>query len=88
MQRHCEISSETSSESLRVYRRDSQAQVAREFRSKAATEDVWPFDRPFYLILNLAIGGGWGGKEGIDDTIFPQRFEIDYVRVYKHRDTQ
>jgi beta-glucanase (GH16 family) len=53
-----------------------------------ATEDVWPFDRPFYLILNLAIGGGWGGKEGIDDTIFPQRFEIDYVRVYKHRDTQ
>ncbi|MEQ8186645.1 MAG: glycoside hydrolase family 16 protein [Candidatus Eremiobacterota bacterium] len=43
----------------------------------------WPFDKPFYLILNLAIGGNWGGKEGIDDSLFPQVFEIDYVRVYQ-----
>lgn len=42
----------------------------------------WPFDQPFYLILNAAIGGGWGGQQGIDDRIFPQRYEIDYVRVY------
>jgi beta-glucanase (GH16 family) len=47
-----------------------------------AGEDVWPFDKPFYLILNLAIGGAWGGQKGIDDSIFPQRYEIDYVRVY------
>jgi beta-glucanase (GH16 family) len=43
----------------------------------------WPFDKPHYLILNAAIGGSWGGKEGIDDSIFPQQYLIDYVRVYK-----
>jgi beta-glucanase (GH16 family) len=46
-------------------------------------EGSWPFDQGQYLILNLAIGGKWGGKKGIDDTIFPQRFYIDYVRVYQ-----
>jgi beta-glucanase (GH16 family) len=45
--------------------------------------DSWPFDAPHYLILNLAIGGAWGGQEGIDDSIFPQRYFIDYVRVYQ-----
>ena len=45
--------------------------------------DSWPFDEPMYLIINLAIGGSWGGKYGIDDTIFPQKFLIDYVRVYQ-----
>jgi beta-glucanase (GH16 family) len=45
--------------------------------------DSWPFDAPHYLILNLAIGGAWGGQQGIDDSIFPQRFLIDYVRVYR-----
>lgn len=44
----------------------------------------WPFDQPFYLILNLAIGGNWGGKKGIDDSIFPAHFEIDYVRFYQY----
>jgi beta-glucanase (GH16 family) len=44
----------------------------------------WPYDRPFHLILNVAIGG-WGGQKGIDDTIFPVRMEIDYVRVYQPR---
>lgn len=43
----------------------------------------WPFDQRFHLILNLAVGGNWGGKEGIDDSIWPQRMEIDYVRVYQ-----
>ncbi len=46
-------------------------------------EDSWPFDAPQYLILNLAIGGAWGGQQGIDDAIFPQRFIIDFVRVYQ-----
>ncbi|MGA4643771.1 glycoside hydrolase family 16 protein [Limisphaera sp. 4302-co] len=45
--------------------------------------DSWPFDAPQYLILNLAIGGAWGGQQGVDDSIFPCRFEIDYVRVYQ-----
>lgn len=43
----------------------------------------WPFTAPHYLILNLAIGGGWGGAQGIDDAIFPSTFEVDYVRIYK-----
>ncbi len=43
---------------------------------------VWPFDQPFYLILNLAIGGKFGGPE-VDDSVFPQSFVIDYVRVYQ-----
>jgi beta-glucanase (GH16 family) len=45
--------------------------------------DAWPFDHGQYLILNLAIGGDWGGQHGIDDTAFPQRYCIDYVRVYQ-----
>lgn len=52
-------------------------------KEPGAGEDSWPFDRPHYLILNLAIGGAWGGQQGIDEAIFPQRFEIDYVRVYE-----
>lgn len=43
----------------------------------------WPFDKRFHLLMNLAIGGNWGGKEGVDMTIWPQRMEIDYVRVYQ-----
>jgi beta-glucanase (GH16 family) len=44
---------------------------------------TWPFDGPFYLLLNLAVGGSWGGAAGIDDTIFPVRMEVDYVRVHQ-----
>lgn len=47
------------------------------------TTNEWPFDQPFYLIMNLAIGGGWGGKKGVDETVFPAVMEVDYVRVYK-----
>jgi len=43
----------------------------------------WPFDKPHYLLINTAVGGTWGGQQGVDDAIFPQRFEIDYVRVYQ-----
>jgi beta-glucanase (GH16 family) len=46
-------------------------------------EAEWPFDQPHYLILNLAIGGAWGGQKGVDEAMFPLRFEIDYVRVYQ-----
>ncbi len=43
----------------------------------------WPLDQAFYLIINLAIGGNWGGKFGVDDSIFPAIFEVDYVRVFQ-----
>ncbi len=44
---------------------------------------AWPYDEDQYLILNLAIGGSWGGLHGIADEIFPARYLIDYVRVYQ-----
>lgn len=48
--------------------------------------DSWPFNAPQYLILNLAIGGSWGGEKGVDDSIFPQYLTVDYVRVYQRAD--
>ena len=53
------------------------------FEPKMKTEEIWPFDQPFYIILNVAIGGAFGGPE-VDDSIFPQEFVIDYVRVYSN----
>ena len=53
------------------------------YRNEGSGRGAWPYDRPQYLILNLAIGGDWGGQKGIDDASFPQRYEIDYVRVYQ-----
>jgi beta-glucanase (GH16 family) len=44
---------------------------------------AWPFDSPQYLILNVAVGGDWGGQQGVDDAVFPATLEIDYVRVYQ-----
>ena len=43
----------------------------------------WPFDQAFHLILNIAVGGGWGGKMGVDSSVYPQQMRIDYVRVYQ-----
>jgi len=45
----------------------------------------WPFNKPFYLLLNVAVGGNWGGAEGIDAKALPDRMEVDYVRVYQNR---
>ena len=42
----------------------------------------WPYDSPFFLIINLAIGGDWGGVQGIDNSIFPSSFIIDYARMF------
>ena len=55
-------------------------------READATYKTWPFDVPFHLILNLAVGGTWGGAAGIDDEAFPQRMYIDYVRYYRKTD--
>ena len=56
-------------------------QMVYTFDPKERTEAVWPFDQPFYLLLNVAVGGNFGGPE-VNDAIFPQEFIIDYVRVY------
>ncbi len=53
------------------------------FLNEGTGRDAWPFDQPFFLKLNLAIGGMWGSVQGVDDAAFPQRFVVDYMRVYR-----
>ncbi|MBS1917001.1 MAG: glycoside hydrolase family 16 protein [Bacteroidetes bacterium] len=45
--------------------------------------DAWPYSQPMHLLLNIAVGGDWGGQKGVDDSIFPQKMLVDYVRVYQ-----
>ena len=53
------------------------------FKNEKTGNAAWPFDHAFHLILNLAVGGHWGGSKGIDPDIWPQQYVIDYVRVYQ-----
>lgn len=53
------------------------------FENEGTGYKVWPFDKRFHLLLNVAVGGNWGGAQGIDDTIFPRSMIVDYVRVYQ-----
>jgi beta-glucanase (GH16 family) len=46
----------------------------------------WVFDQPFFIILNLAVGGTLGGPIGLD-TAFPAQYTVDYVRVYEAADS-
>ena len=43
----------------------------------------WPFDEPQNIIVNLAMGGGWGGAQGMNEEVTSQKMIIDYVRVYE-----
>lgn len=52
------------------------------FQPEVRDANTWPFDQPFYFLLNLAIGGNFGGPQ-VDDSIFPQKFIIDYIKVYQ-----
>lgn len=45
---------------------------------------TWVFDHPFFVILNVAVGGDWPGNPD-SSTVFPQRMEVDYVRIYQRR---
>ena len=54
---------------------------------KQGNKDTWPFNVPFYLKLNLAWGGNWGGAQGVDESALPATYEIDYVRVYQKNKT-
>jgi beta-glucanase (GH16 family) len=58
------------------------------FHNEKNTHREWPFDQKFYLILNLAVGGFWGGKFGIDEQIWPQKMEVEFVRVYEFQDSK
>jgi beta-glucanase (GH16 family) len=55
------------------------------FRKESDKRARWPFDQPQHLLLNIAVGGSWGGQKGVDPAAFPARMEVDYVRVYQLR---
>lgn len=52
-------------------------------RSRVYSDSNWPFNKDFYLLLNFAFGGGWGGREGINLEALPLEYVIDYVRIYQ-----
>ncbi len=53
------------------------------FNNTGNGSNDWPFDQPFFLVLNTAVGGNWGGQRGVDDKAFPTQMLVDYVRVYE-----
>jgi beta-glucanase (GH16 family) len=55
------------------------------FSPEKKSDDIWPFDQPFFIIINQAIGGNFGGPE-VDDSIFPKEFIIDYIKVYNSKE--
>ncbi|MBB6425064.1 family 16 glycosylhydrolase [Sphingopyxis sp. JAI128] len=60
--------------------------VASEWSTSGSGDPAAPFDRPFHLILNLAIGGGLAegrGTKGVDESGYPKNMEIDWVRVWQ-----
>jgi len=82
----------TATDSFHVYRCDWSPAGIRgfvdgeqyfEYSNIYFTFDSWPYDQKFFMILNIAVGGNWGGQQGVDDTSFPATMEIDYIRVYK-----
>jgi len=54
-----------------------------QYSNDGSGNSEWPFESPQYLLFNIAVGGDWGGRMGVDDTIFPIQMEVDYVRVYQ-----
>lgn len=62
------------------------------YKPSVLNSSTWPFSKPFFIIMNIAMGGNWGSdpqyetnglKNGIDPALTSARMEIDYVRVYK-----
>lgn len=53
------------------------------YDNRGLGRDDWPYDDPFYVILNLAWGGDWGGSQGVDESALPVTMEVDYVRVFQ-----
>lgn len=57
-----------------------------EFANEGSGPAAWPFDQPFHFLLNIAVGGNWGGQQGVDEAAFPATMAVDYVRVYRMRE--
>ncbi|WP_430813396.1 family 16 glycosylhydrolase [Carboxylicivirga sp. RSCT41] len=70
-------------ESSMTFYIDSPENIVHTYAPADKNADNWPFNKPHFFILNVAVGGTWGGLQGVDNSIFPQSMEIDYVRVYE-----
>lgn len=64
---------------------DKPSNIIKTYAPAIKTTENWPFNQPFFLIMNFAVGGSWGGKKGVDETIWPQSMIVDYVRVYQKK---
>jgi beta-glucanase (GH16 family) len=56
------------------------------YKPSVKDEAHWPYDKPFFLIMNVAIGGGFGGP--VDESLQDATMEVDYVRVYQYQDAK
>ena len=65
---------------LKAYADDS---LYFEYQNEGLGKTKWPYDKPFNLILNIAVGGAWGSMKGIDEEAYPQTMEVDFIRVYQ-----
>ena len=54
-----------------------------DFPNEGTGSKAWPFDKRFHFLINIAVGGDWGGQQGVDDKSFPAEMQIDYVRAYR-----
>lgn len=52
------------------------------FNPNVKNENTWPFDQKFFILINMAIGGNFGGPD-VDDSIFPQEYVVDYIKVFQ-----
>jgi beta-glucanase (GH16 family) len=62
---------------------DTTTNIVHTYNPPVKTNENWPFDKPLFFILNVAVGGTWGGAQGVDNSIFPQSMYVDYIRVYQ-----
>jgi beta-glucanase (GH16 family) len=74
-------SCEWTSDCIKFFYDDREAACFNKQDYEDTSETGWPFDQEFFLILNVAIGGFWGGE--IDDNLLPFEMEVEYVRVYE-----
>ncbi|MCF8295095.1 MAG: family 16 glycosylhydrolase [Bacteroidales bacterium] len=64
---------------------DSPSNIVYTYKPATLNAETWPFDKPAFIIMNLAVGGTWGGSQGIDNAIFPQTLQVDYIKVYQEQ---
>ncbi len=69
---------------LKFYRDDVDNVILEYKRPNNFNKENWPYDEPAFILLNVAVGGDYGGAHGVNDDIFPASMDVEYVRVYQH----